>query len=273
MTFAARETSTDLGQPFELYEFVRGVQRWRYTSGDRNVVWLTNTYTSAAISRSSVEAGSEINRQNMRLTVPRDLAAIDGFRAAAPTEPIQVVVFSSHQGDPDAEFVVVWQGRILSIDWQGLQAQITCETVWTSLRRAGLRRAWQKSCPHVLYGSECKVIKTTYQVNAVLSGVSGAVITASAFSGPGSGYFKGGFIEFVTAGSVTERRQVVEHSTNTITLDRAIPGLVVGSNVAAFPGCDHTTGAAGCTRFSNVLNYGGTPYIPEKNPFAGDPVY
>lgn len=273
MTFAARETSADLGQPFELYEFVRGVQRWRYTSADRNIIWSLQTFASTAISRGPVEVGPEINRQNMRITAPRDLAAIDSFRVSAPTEPILVTVWGSHNGDPDAQFVVVWQGRILSVDWQGLQAQITAESVWTSLRRTGLRRAWQRNCPHVLYGGECKVVRTSYQLNAVVSGVSGAQVTASAFAGPGAGYFKGGFLEFVTVDSVTERRYIVEHGTSTITLDRAIPGLVVGSGVAVFPGCDHTTGAAGCGRFANTINYGGTPYIPEKNPFEGDPMY
>ena len=273
MTYSARETSADLGAPFELFEFVRGVQRWRYTSADRNIVWNTNTYVAAAIARSAIEVGQEIGRQGLRISVPRDLGIVDNFRVAAPSDPIVVNIWQSHQGDPDAEFVVVWQGRILGIDWQGIEAQIQCESVFTSLRRAGLRRAWQRTCPHVLYGTECKVARISYQVNAVLSGVAGAVLTSAAFAAPGAGYFFGGYVEFLTPNAVTERRPIVAHGTTDITLDRAIPGLAVGATVAAFPGCDHTTGAAGCTRFANILNYGGTPYIPTKNPFAGDPIY
>lgn len=273
MTYSARETSADLGAPFELFEFIRGVQRWRYTSADRTIVWNTNSYAPAAISRAAIEVGPEIARQSLRISVPRDLAVVDGFRVAAPSDPIVVNIYQSHQGDPDAEFVVVWQGRILGIDWQGVEAQIHCESVYTSLRRAGLRRAWQRLCPHVLYGPECKVARITFQVNAVLSGVAGAVLTSAAFAAPGAGYFNGGFVGFLTVDAVTERRPIVAHGTTDITMDRAIPGLAVGATVQAFPGCDHTSGAAGCSRFSNILNYGGTPYIPTKNPFQGDPVY
>lgn len=273
MTYNARETSADLGAPFEIYEFIRGVQRWRYTSADRTIVWNLNSYPPLAISRSAIEVGQEIARQGLRISVPRDIPVIDSFRTSAPSDPIVVNIWQSHQGDPDAEFVVVWQGRILGVDWQGVEAQIQCESVFTSLRRAGLRRAWQRLCPHVLYGSECKVVRTSFQVSAILSAVSGAVLTSSAFGASGAGYFNGGFVEFVTPDAVTERRPIVAHGTNDVTLDRAIPGVAVGSTVVAFPGCDHTTGAAGCGRFNNILNYGGTPYIPTKNPFEGDPIY
>ena len=42
--------------------------------------------------------------------------------------------------------------------------------------------------------------------------------------------------------------------------------------VTLYPGCDHTLTTCD-TAFSNSLNYGGFPAIPQKNPWAGDPVF
>jgi hypothetical protein len=43
--------------------------------------------------------------------------------------------------------------------------------------------------------------------------------------------------------------------------------------VTLYPGCDHTLGAAGCAKFANTDNFGGTPFIPNKNPFGGTAIY
>lgn len=273
MTYNAIEISADQGAPIELFEFVRGFKRWRYTGADRSIVWNTNTYAMAAITRSAVEVGQEIARQGLRISCARELEVIDAYRLAAPSDPILINIWQSHASDIDAEYVVVWQGRILAVEFQGALAEIFCESVFTSMRRAGLRRAWQRLCPHVLYGPECKTVKTIFQTTAVLSAVAGASITSEAFAAQPSGYFFGGFIEWTNPDGVIDRRWITGHTTNTITLDRALPGLAVGATVLAFPGCDRTTGAAGCDRFFNIPNYGGMPYIPTKNPFGGDPVY
>lgn len=273
MTYNAREIAADAGAPFELYEFVRGVQRWRYASGDRAIVWNGNTFAPATLSRSSIEVGQEIARQGLRISATREVGIVDAYRVAPPSDPVLVTIWQAHDGDPDDEFVVVWQGRIVAVEWQGSAADIACESVFTSLRRSGLRRAWQRLCPHVLYGSECRVVKTSYQVNATLSAVSGGVLTSTAFGSFASGYFLGGLVEWSTPAGVIERRPIVGHAGNAITIDRVITTLSAGDIVAAFPGCDHSTGASGCARFSNILNFGGTPYIPTKNPFGGDPVY
>lgn len=273
MTYSARETSADLGAPFELYEFNRNGQVFRYTSADRDVVWLAATYARAAISRSAIESGQEIGRQGIRITAPRDLAIVDLYRVAPPSDPVLVTIRQSHDGDPDAEFVIVWQGRILGVEFLGADVDIQCESVFTSLRRVGLRRAWQRTCPHVLYGPECRVTRASFQSAAVLSSVSATTLQSTTFGALGTGYLAGGYLEFITAASTPERRAILTHTGDAITIDRVIPELVNGNSVLVYPGCDHTTGPNGCARFGNLPNYGGTPFIPIKNPFGGDPLY
>ena len=54
-------------------------------------------------------------------------------------------------------------------------------------------------------------------------------------------------------------------------LPAVLPGLAVGVAFEAFAGCDRTF--ATCqSKFGNSLNFGGFPWIPAKNPFAGDSI-
>ena len=45
-----------------------------------------------------------------------------------------------------------------------------------------------------------------------------------------------------------------------------MPDSVVGQDVDVFAGCDHTVDTCD-QKFDNVINYGGWPYVPSKNPF------
>ena len=66
-------------------------------------------------------------------------------------------------------------------------------------------------------------------------------------------------------------RMITNHSGDTITLSAVLPGLAVGVALEAFAGCDRTF--ATCqSKFGNSLNFGGFPWIPAKNPFAGDSI-
>jgi hypothetical protein len=50
-----------------------------------------------------------------------------------------------------------------------------------------------------------------------------------------------------------------------------LPGLAVGNAFEAFAGCDRSFSTCQ-SKFGNSLNFGGFPWIPPKNPFAGDSI-
>jgi hypothetical protein len=43
--------------------------------------------------------------------------------------------------------------------------------------------------------------------------------------------------------------------------------IAVSTNVVLTVGCDHSTSTC-ASRFNNLDNYGGFPFIPSKNPFS-----
>lgn len=274
MTFDAREKSAQDGKPVELYAFTRGAIVWRYTGADRDQELVPGTvYASAVIRRSNIEQGAELNRSALKLTVPRDLPVAALFHVAPPSDAITLVLSEFHAGDPDAEVAVRWIGRILSVVFRGSDAEITLEPVGTSLRRTGLRRAFQRQCPHVLYGPRCKVDPALYRIEGEVVAVSGLTAEVAEADALDDGYFEGGFFEWEIATGVYERRFIFTHVGAELTFDSPPLGLAATDPARFYPGCDHSLGPNGCGRFNNHDNHGGTPYIPLKNPYGPEPVY
>lgn len=270
MTYDARETSWHDGQPVELYEFRRGVDHWRYTSADADISYSGFVWASVPIERSRIEQGSEMNRSDLKITLPRDNEVALLFRAQPPGDVVTVSVLRQHRGDSDTK--AIWLGRVINVTWRESVAELTCEPVFTSLRRPGLRRMYQLNCPHVLYGIDCNVPQLSYKTTDVVNAVNGAVISVAAAAGHPDGYYTGGFVHWLSATGVTDSRMIIAHTGQDLTLDATIQGLTAGENVDIYPGCNHTM--SDCDgKFGNIENYGGFPFIPGINPFDGSMIF
>lgn len=270
MTYDAVERSRDGRRPVEIYTFARDYQQWRYTSADRDVVVDSQTYLARSIARGAIEATGEMARLGLTLTVQRDLEVADLFRIAPPVAAVTCTVRQYHDGD--GSIATIWSGRIASVSWQGAAASIALEPVYSALRRVGLRRMYQRQCPHVLYGSACGVNSAAFRVDGPADAISGLTVSVSEASLLADGWFAGGFIEYDIALGIAERRFVTGHSGAVLTLSAAPAGLVVGQSVRMFPGCDHALATCN-SKFSNAVNYGGMPYFTLKNPFGGEPIF
>ena len=268
MTYATVETSTQGGRPVELYEFISGTTYYRYTSADGDVSYGGNTYTAVPIARGAVEATSETARLALEITCARTLGVLDLFSTMPPDEIVAVTLRRLHAGDGEA--ITMWMGRILNVTWNIAAAEIHCESVYTSLKRTGLRRLYQKACPHVVYGPGCTLSRASFKQTKTVATVSGTTLTISAI-GVADNYFSGGYLEWTSSG-VAHRRAIRSQIGGALTMSFPLPGLAASASVDLYPGCDHTL--ATCTgKFANTLNYGGMPYFPEKNPFNGTPIY
>ena len=274
MTFEQYEQSPEGGHKVYLYTWRRGATTWRYANYDRNIGAGVNTYAAAPIQHDAIEQSTDVQRMEMRVETPIDHPVAVQFRAQAPTETITLTIAAMHVNDPDQEVRAAWTGRVISVDVDlpRNKAIIQHSPTYTSLSRLGLRRRAQTKCPHVLYGTACKASQALFQVIATVTNMSGVTITANDFGGKPAKYWDGGYIEYQSNG-LTERRGIMSATGVTLTLSAPPVGLAIGQSVTALPGCDHTTGANGCQKFSNILNYGGFPEFPRKNPFGSDPIY
>ena len=269
MTYSAMELSAYGGRPVETFEFNReSVQFWRYTSADRDVTVSGNIYAAVPIKRSRIESGSDVERNAVELECASTVSFVQEFIAYPPTDRISVVIRRYHDGD--GQIASIWVGRVVNVSFRGEKVKIRCESSVASLKRPTLRRLYQITCPHVLYGAACGLDRMTWRISAVLTAVSGMTLTAAAFA-TGDDRLKGGYVEISLSGYYN-KRFITDHNGTTITTNMALPGASVGLAVGVYPGCTHSLAICN-NRFANRANYGGYPFIPDKNPMTGSQIF
>jgi uncharacterized phage protein (TIGR02218 family) len=270
MTYNAKELSPYDSQPVELYEFAYANKVFRYTSADEPQAYLGNAFAPMPLRRDAIEQTQEINRSNIKIEMPRDADVAEEFLIYPPAEVMLLRIFRQHRGEADT--VLIWVGRVMNCEWQGSIATLTCEAVFTSLRRTGLRRMYGAQCPHVLYGNRCGVVKNSKKVSGTVATITNNLIVVAAAAAKPDGYFNGGLFEFLAVDGITHKRAIIGHTGANITLSTGIRQLAETNAVDLFPGCKHTIADCDST-FANKLNYGGWPFSPELNPFDGKTLY
>lgn len=267
MTYETLESSVQDGRPVYKFKFVRGSDEFLYTSAPYVIGDSEGTFQPAAISASNITQTGELAKNGIKIKLPRDNALAQIFLGFTPELPTTVTIFRAHN-DPTLEVsddAVYWKGRVAAAEAERDSVTLECEDIFTSMRRPGLRAKYQKGCRYALFSSGCGVDIDSYADAATVDSQNGFVLTLSGDSNSNLSevnYYLGGIIK-LSDGSM---RYIVGHDGNNITLISTFPSSVVGQSVTIYPGCAHTT--TDCkTKFNNLENYGGFPYIPAKNPF------
>jgi uncharacterized phage protein (TIGR02218 family) len=193
--------------------------------------------------------------------------------------PVTLTIFRGHE-QVLGETVAHWKGRVVGAEVEGQRILLSCESILSTLRRAGVRAKYQRLCRHALYGRGCgldiALSWLTGTVTAIANG--GSTVTIPEAASAPNGWYRGGVLRFgLQLGFITG------HSTETITLSRPMPELAAALAMPEFdpdtgeplpiladiaPGCDLR--AATCAaKFGNLENFGGFPAIPGRNPFGG----
>lgn len=284
MTYAAYEDSVHAGSAIFLFEFTQNAQTWRYTARAANITALGHTWEAAPVEVSGLEQTNELNKNTVSLTFPVDHPFAALFLAYSQESVTSVTIRRGHHGDPDGEFAVHWKGRVASSDATGNKIKLDCESIFTSLRRPGLRARYQRTCRHVLYGSGCGIDKAAHATEAPAGSVNGTVLTCAAAAAQADGWYTGGMVGTPDGGL----RFVLRHVGASLLLSRPVSPAVAhdiansgygmnygnlygGVPVTLYPGCDHSR-ATCISKFNNRPNYGGFDDIPSKNPMGGSSI-
>jgi len=283
VSFNSQEYGEYTGAPITLLKFESEAisSPILYTDIAFPVVFNGETYLPEAIKVGAFTASETLDKASLDLIAPTDSQVPMLFRYYPLGGSVSLTMFYGHDGDPAGEFLAIWSGRVRQVAHQddAGTATISCEPISTSLQRPGLRRNYQRLCPHVLYGDKCKANKTAHTIVATVVSVRGDKITVQGQL-PGAASYKGGMVEWTRrqAGQIPLRdlRMVtdmfVSSSTTEIKAMGAVLGLVAGDQVKLSHGCTH--GLDVCTSlFNNAPNYGGMPWIPTDNPMSGGSVY
>lgn len=147
----------------------------------------------------------------------------------------------------------------LQIGRTELQARINSST--ESLAVQLPRNLFQPGCIHTLYDSGCGLARATLAAASTIATGSTDVLILSGL-GQAAGYFDRGYIRFTGGALDGVRRTIKLHTTGSLLLFSPLPSApTVGASFSAYPGCDKLQ-ATCTTKFSNVINFRGAPYIP-----------
>lgn len=267
MAYNDNEYSVKAARPQEAYLFDSGSEEWRLTSFDREVTVNGETYTPAPMTRSEPEAGEDSMKSDLTITIAANSDMVSDMLQSLVEQPVIVTIYRKHWDD--ATWLTYWKGRLVNFT-PGAETELQCESVFTSMRRPGLRAKYQRLCRHALYSvgegllSLCEVEMADYAVAAKISSAENVPTIETDLTGYDSSYFKGGFLR---QGSYMYRFiYSVSGGGRYLTLDRPLD-LAVGTDITLYPGCNHTYSTCR-DKFNNSINFGGFPWVPNKNPFT-----
>lgn len=278
MAFNDREISNQDGEPIALYEFRYGNSYWRYCTSDKNeiigeddsgnpLVWAALAITDEGV----VQGGSDQN--DLQIMMQADLPVPKLFRNNQPSGKVWLTVRRWHLGDPGTETPIQWVGTVINaVLVDEATVQMACRSLGGTYDRQGLRLAWGRMCPHVLYAPYgCKVDKSLHAYPRVIATLTGNSFTCETHAEPAEGTFTGGFFEWSRPDGSYDRRGIEAQNGNDFVVLGSTDGLSVGTEITIYPGCPRNT--TGCKAFNNLPNYGGFPHLPGKSPFDGSPVF
>ena len=270
MSYSTYEESVQDGDPSYRILITQGSTEYRYTTEPYIVndnQSPSNTWLPSPIDTSDILQTNEMAKDALKLEFPRDNAVAVTFLGGVPEQITTVKIWRGHAGDVTEEFLVAWAGRVSGVSLDADKVTLDCENIFTSMRRPGLRRRYQTACPFALYGAGCGVSKAAHLITGTATAYSGSTVTVTISPQPADGFLTGGMLE--TTDGVF--RFIEKEESGVITLSRPITTLnddidVGPTSVNLYPGCNKSMSTCD-TKFSNLVNYGGFPWIPRKNPF------
>lgn len=279
MSYQDNEISTQDGNIVSLYEFKWGETYWRYSSADVDITILQNfeekVYTAVAIGDNGMKQGGSSNN-TLEVDVQSDIPLVGLFNGTPPAGSIWLTVRRKHLQDFDDDWFVHWIGTVGNVKKNDIaSATIICRTILATYQRSGLRLAWTRGCPHLLYDSECRANRDTFAVAAVITSVnSDGTITVSTSGGNPQGWFDGGYFEWEATvdGTLDQRGISSSVDATTFKIFGSNSRLENGMAITLYPGCDLT--APTChNKFSNLDNFGGFEQMAGNSPFDGKNVF
>ncbi|ASD51918.1 tail assembly protein [Pseudomonas phage PspYZU01] len=292
------EASRHDARPVHLYRFLFGPapeDHYGFTDAEQPITHDQVIHKPMAVTSGEVSQNGTLDNTALDVSIQMDASIVNTFRMYPPSYVISLLILQGHAGDSTADFRVIWSGRVINAAWLGSECTFTCEPVATGMRRPGLRRNYQRGCPHVLFDLySCRAAKEAYQATTIVT-YPGNLLQVQAVGAPAwqtalgtawYSHFQGGHIEYRTKNGKTESVSILAIDANWLMqlMGPVSPDLDMGQPVQMYLGCDHTMNAYGClshrpgtpqtdpsngTTFypsNNLLNFGGMPWIPLRNP-------
>lgn len=265
-SYTALDTTRFSGTPVECFSFVVDGSEYNYCSGNIPVTVDGKVFNPLEIERTRIRATDDITDQTtVDISMPVDCALIQAVAFGTDARDVDVTVYRTHYAVNDGTFQVLWRGTALGFPVEGRRATVKTGNLF-QVKFLGNFNAvyYQLRCDHVLYGSRCQVDETAHDYSVTISSIDTDTNTIN-FTGDtvAADALENG--EMVTSEGV--RVGIVENTAGSFKLSYIPSGLAVSDVVTLYDGCNHYIDDCD-TKFSNTVNYGGFPNIPDTNPYG-----
>ena len=258
----ARSTMSTLPE-IELYAFHSASAAFHLTPHEFAVDLGGQRYLSTPIGRSALSLGAEATKTALQLRLPPDHALVSHLLASALGGEVTAITLRlARQVQGSWQITGTrWLGRVLGVEIADDAAQVACESAQVSLKRVGLRRLYSRQCTHVLYSDACGA--QPIPQSATVQSVAGRRVEVAGGTPPTLLAALPGGLLLLANGA---RHMIVGADAAGVELLAPLL-LPAGAVVQLVAGCDHSTTTC-ANRFNNLDNYGGFPFLPNKNPFS-----
>ncbi len=270
MSFDPLETSPESSEPIELYTFAVGTFVRRYTSSEDQITTGGEEYDPIPISRTAIVINSEDIIQPVEIEVPASNEFALKWFGIPPGQEAVVFIDRLQRADVAEELNREFNGTVHSVKFLGDFQRARIGAFWTSAKNNFTipRFTFGAQCGYVVGETDtCKVDLDlpAFKHSGAVSTQVGSVLTVNGIAGnfPDQ-FFTGGV---VTSVGLDDRRFIMSQVGNALTLITPFPVEVLGQTVDVRAGCDHNVEGDCALKFDNVIEFGGWPFVPTKNPF------
>ena len=237
-------------------------ENWYFTSADSDDSYDGNTYVATCMGRGNIELKREIEKQKIEIEFPISNEFAKNWLIDSNYYFLDVQILEKESSTVRQ----IWEGRLVSVAISGKKFKLEFESIFTALARYGLKRIYQRSCPHTLYNRGCNLNINDFEILAAISDINKLICTIS--TSKDDHFYTHGLLKYGDE-FVSIRSQIG----NQFELTRLLPGMEAELAslgyviIHIFPGCNKSKVTC-LEKFDNLVNYGGYPYILNKNPFG-----
>ena len=248
----------------------------RYTSWDTNLVVLGSTFVTGPpnIARSAIEEKLGMDVATLEVTIEASLS--DVVNGVPILQSIGQGLFDGAAFRIDRLFmdssgvqigtVIRFSGLIGPVDELSRSYGKLSVEAGTKLLQMQLPAViLQPGCTNTLFDARCGLVKASFaEANTVQAGST--VNKLLSLSAKGDGYYDNGQIVFTSGantGLVKAVKTYFDSPTPFFTFNSPLPFVPnAGDLFTAYPGCDKTQATCSSSKFSNLANFEGFPYVP-----------
>ena len=253
--------------PREFFQIGYGSVNYYIATGDRDIVYGGITYAAQPGTRSAAAIETSSSTPEVTINLPTSHPLLQRWTSMG--SPPQLVTATVYRLLASGTVSQQWTGVVTSVGIEGHVAKFLVRSLTGRMKERSLPLVLADTqCSNVLYDTRCRANPAAFAVTTTATSVEGPLVTVASVGSYSYGAFQRGALKHVPSGNTMFITSQPDSAiASALTLQAPIPELKVGDAVVVYCGCDQQIDTC-LDLFNNVVNFGGLPNRPTKDPFV-----